>query len=176
MIPVYCAHHAPLKDRRRYIESSPVGGFCNFVTTNETEEKHALYKMYDPCPDLWAQRCKNLYKEIPPYREMKIGDLGCSFNHLKCLIRISSRNFNYSLVIEDDAIFTENFWQAVEETLEYMDLKECDIGIIGGAFDHTISPTVSEYTTDSKNKIIHKGRYYRDWETDRKSTRLNSSH
>ena len=39
-----------------------------------------------------------------------------------------------------------------------------------------ITPSVAAFCTDYENIHYYEGSLYRDWETDRKSTRLNSSH
>ena len=51
-------------------------------------------------------------------------------------------------------------------------LSETVSDILDGDINHTDDATLSNYNWDDLNKL----REYRDWETDRKSTRLNSSH
>lgn len=156
MLPVYCVHHSPLTERRKYIESSPVG-FCQFITIDQEFNKNAIFEMYNPSPELWNKRCEGLYKEIPPYRELKIGDLGCAVNHIQSLNHASS-NEGVSLIIEDDAIFTNNFWKPVKKLLAFRQgFFQWDVAIIGGAFDHTVSPTIVESKDFSTDRIILKG-------------------
>ena len=66
----------------------------------------------------------------------------------------------------------------------YVTLTESDIDLFSKAIE-VIDNFTPEYVTDYKYRGLRKVEYqawkhlptrYRDWETDRKSTRLNSSH
>lgn len=156
MLPVYCVHYSPLTERREYIQSSQVGQFCQFVTTDQEAQKEDIYNLYNPSEDVWKERCNGLYKEIPPYRELKIGDLGCAVNHIKALD--ACRNFEVSMIIEDDAIFDRDIMGPIKKLMAFKQgFFNWDIAIIGGAFDHNVAPTIVESKDFGGNSIILKG-------------------
>jgi GR25 family glycosyltransferase involved in LPS biosynthesis len=156
MLPVYCVHYSPLTERREYIQSSCVGKFCQFVSINQEEKKEYIYSLYNPSEKLWQKRCEGLYLEIPPFRELKIGDLGCSINHLIALSNACKNE--YSLIIEDDAIFDSDIWRPIKKLIAFnQGFFEWDVAIIGGAFNHTIAPTIVEAKDFGGNRIILKG-------------------
>ena len=54
-----------------------------------------------------------------------------------------------------------------------MSLKEYSISVKTTGYEYY---TVEAHTEEEAINLIKNGDVYRDWETDRKSTRLNSSH
>ena len=156
MLPAYCVHYPPLTERREYIQSSCVGKICQFISVDQEAKKEAIYGLYNPSEELWKSRCVGLYPEIPPFRELKIGDLGCSTNHIMALD--NARKNEYSLIIDDDAIFDSDIWGPIKKLLAFnQGFFNWDVAIIGGAFDHTVAPTIVEAKDFGGNRIILKG-------------------
>ena len=77
-----------------------------------------------------------LEKEIDMYKTFKIkpGEKGCFISHLRIYEKIINENIDYALIIEDDAIFCENF--NVKFQLFINELPaDFDIAYIGGRFN-----------------------------------------
>lgn len=133
MLPIRIIHHPPLKQRKEYLLSQDFGGFAEFY-------EHSIYKpLYIPDPKEWGKKCDGLYESIPPYRELAIGDQDCVDKHYRALTD-SSYLKQTSLILEDDAIILPNFWETIKKFLSIPD--RWDICILGGAFPHTVAPTV----------------------------------
>ena len=137
MIPVYIVHYDKLTDRYRSIMSGPFANFANIIT----ESSSIIRGCYKSNPEIWNERCKGLYDKIPPFRELKHGDIECSDKHMSALLEGQHLPGPF-LVLEDDAIPNNHpidIFRGIEEILFN---KTWDVAIIGGAFDHTVAPTL----------------------------------
>jgi glycosyl transferase, family 25 len=54
----------------------------------------------------WNKNFCNIRKNLEKYR---IGSLGCMLSHIKIYKDAIEKNYDYILILEDDALFTENF-------------------------------------------------------------------
>jgi len=145
MIPTYIIHHTPLKDRKEYLlRTLP---WAQFIENSE------YLISYHNDPTLWESRTSGLYSETIPSRVLSGGDMDCTTKHFEALTRISNLSVP-GLILEDDAILLEGFWECLNETIQIKNSHLWDILFIGGAFPHTVAPTLSY---DDKSPFVLKG-------------------
>lgn len=145
MIPIYIIHHKPLADRKQYLQS--VLPWAQYIESSEYE----LGQVGSPAS--WKQRTSGLYSEEIPYRQLSPGDIDCSTKHYEALTRISNLSVP-GLILEDDAILLEGFWECLEEVVQEKNSNKCEVLFIGGAFPHTVAPTLHY---DPESPFVLKG-------------------
>jgi GR25 family glycosyltransferase involved in LPS biosynthesis len=153
MINTYIIHYPKLLERKKYLDkvcTNPI--WCSYVS-RETLDQNTIKKYYCNNPLLWYTRVKELYKEEPPFREMKAGDLSCSINHIMAWKDfIDNDKNNLGLFFEDDIILCENFYTQLNTIL--YNSPNFDILFIGGGFPHTVAPTISSEYIDGFEFIV----------------------
>lgn len=142
MINTYVIHYPKLVERKAYLDTvcnNPI--WCSYVS-RETIDNNVIQKYYNKNELLWKYRVKGLYREEPPFREMKAGDLSCSINHILAWKQfIDSDSNSCGLFLEDDVILCENFYPQLNLILD--SVSNFDVLFIGGGFHHTIAKTIS---------------------------------
>ncbi len=107
-LKIYIIHYTKLTDRKKYIENL----FSNLNITYEFIEEYdkenldeALIKSFyeenmekhDNKVSLWGNKANEFY-------ELTLPEISCSIKHIHALKKIQSGNFDFSLILEDDAI------------------------------------------------------------------------
>lgn len=137
MIPIYIIHHPPLVERKAYL--SHALPFAQFI------EKTELDICCEPDERAWKKRTEGMYGGEIPFRELAWGDYDCIEKHYAALTYTSNQTVP-SLILEDDAILLEGFWECLHQVVQKENYNQWDVLFIGGAFPHTVAP--SKYPTD----------------------------
>jgi GR25 family glycosyltransferase involved in LPS biosynthesis len=145
MIPIFVVHHAPLVERKTYLQK--LLPYAEFV------EKPMFSVPYVNDPELWKSRTEGLYGGEVPFREMRIGDLDCTNKHHHALTEASNLT-TPSLILEDDAILMDGFYECLRDITRKKYEHLWDIAFVGGAFHHTVAPTISY---EENNPFVTKG-------------------
>jgi GR25 family glycosyltransferase involved in LPS biosynthesis len=133
MIPTYIIHHPPLASRKAYL--SRVLPFARFI------EETNFDICFEPDEREWKKRTKDLYEEEIPFRELAYGDKDCIEKHYAALTEISNLTVP-GLILEDDAIILDGFWECLHRVVQKENYNQYDLLFIGGAFPHTVAPSI----------------------------------
>lgn len=146
MIPTYIIHHPPLVERKQYLQSVlPWAQFIESPTRTIKYEKNREFT--------WKIKLLDMYSGEIPYRELLAGDLDCTNKHYTALKEISNLSVP-GLILEDDAILLEGFWKCLQEVVQEKNSSMWDVLFIGGAFPHTVAPTLHY---DKNSPFVLKG-------------------
>lgn len=135
MIPTFIIHHKPLADRKVYLDR--VLPDTMYITDDK------IGPQYFNDSDIWMEKSSDMYGGVIPYRQLAMGDISCANKHYEAL-GIASQLTVPSLILEDDAIILDGFKQCMWEVIQKKNDSLFDILFIGGAFPHTIAPTISQ--------------------------------
>lgn len=101
-------------------------------------------------------------EEIEMYNKINLslpGERGVFISHLRIYKEIVANNYDYALIFEDDAIFTDNFKEKYENIIINMPI-DTDLLYIGGRFTKDFrmnlmySKTINPYIVEHNNKIV----------------------
>jgi GR25 family glycosyltransferase involved in LPS biosynthesis len=143
----YIIHYPVLKDRKDYLQKlidfdqlRNVIWISKWPRENGMEKLKNLEPKYIPSPEDWSSKCKNYYNNMPPYREMKVGDISCFLNHFNAWEEIAKNGDG--LILEDDAIFCDDFENKLDAVVKSS--PKFDVLFIGGLYPHEdVSKTIS---------------------------------
>lgn len=138
MLPIFVVHYDKLTDRYDYLKKNIP--FAQFITEPQDNLEDTYFKYHND-PKLWKERTSGLYGGEVPFRELKHGDKACFHKHMEALTKAYIYN-TLCLILEDDAVLKPNFWKCFEHIFR-KDVHLWDILFIGGAFHHTVAPTIS---------------------------------
>jgi len=134
---VYVAHYSPYKSRRQYMERAldSVGLQALFVTGWDREElsDEDVACMY-PSNALFESEATRLNY---PLSWLKTGELGLSMKHAAAFYDAVRRGHRNILVLEDDAVFVDDFVEELKQTLQDSQVRDYDILYLGSYYPNT---------------------------------------
>ena len=137
---IYIIHFDPLKERKQYLEKylSNFGIPFEFViNTKEKDEK--FYNKYYP-----------LYNGD---RVLPKSEFGVTISHIETYKEIFNFGYNKCLILEDDAIFCNNFKEILNEIIEESD--EYDFSFLSSCCDLNVKKTTYKYLYEaSKSRSV----------------------
>lgn len=136
MLPVFIIHHKPLAERKVYLDR--VLPDAMYIT-----DQNYIGLRYHNDSDIWMEKSSDMYEGVIPYRQLALGDISCANKHYEAL-GIASQLTVPSLILEDDAIILDGFNECLWEVIQKRNASLFDILFVGGAFPHTIAPTISQ--------------------------------
>lgn len=139
MIPTFIIHHKPLADRKVYLDR--VLPDAMYITDDKIGPR------YINTVDAWNNKVNGVYDGEFPYRPLTTGDISCANKHYEALGETSMLTVP-ALILEDDAIILEGLKQCLWEVIQKRNNSFWDLLFIGGAFPHTVAPTL-HYDPDS---------------------------
>jgi len=148
MIPIYVIHHKPLEDRKNYI--SRILPYAEFV------ESPSYSVNLIPTRSDWKNRTDGLYSGEIPFRDLSYGDMDCTSKHYTALTEISNL-ISPGLILEDDAILLNGFYDCIKDVQQKKNSSMWDILFIGGAFPHTVAPSIYSDFEEDMMPFIPKG-------------------
>ena len=142
----YVIHYPLLVERKEYIDSLIAKGTLGNVEYISTWNREFISQnqepKYKPDENKWIKKCKNYYAEIPPFRELKPGDIACTLNHVEAWKKVAEHGD--ALILEDDAIFCKNFNSIFDQIVSTS--PDFDVLFVGGAFYHeSVAKTKSKF-------------------------------
>lgn len=120
---IYIIHYTKLKERKDNIKKILSG--CDdykFIESFDKEEisESELQYYYEPNKDKFDQKISPLWdSNHHKFRTLNDAEISCTIKHIIALNEVSKNEEEYSLILEDDAIPTEeNFQEKVESLIE----------------------------------------------------------
>jgi len=119
---IYIIHYTKLKDRYNHISS--FFDSCKipyeFILDNDQEDltPKILDQYYKPNKEEYENRISKLWDvNIHKFRYLNKAEISCTIKHITAIKKISSECPNYGLILEDDAIFYDNFNKQFDKCL-----------------------------------------------------------
>lgn len=111
---IYIVHYSKLTDRYNNIisclEKTKIP--FEFITDYDQEvlTDENLKKLYDPNEFKYNEKIKPLWNfDLHKFRFLNLPEISCTIKHLIAIRKISEECKNFGLILEDDAIFYDNF-------------------------------------------------------------------
>jgi glycosyl transferase family 25 len=154
---IYIVHFEPLTERKEYLDSILPSfniPYEYYVSNNDTDQK-----ILDNIDTHYKYDASILNRKLTK------GEISVASSHVKIYKDILKKNYNFCLIIEDDAIFLDNFLESLEnvmiESLEF-DLiflsSCCNLRKFKNSnkflYESDLSRCVTGYIVNSKN--LHK--------------------
>ena len=142
LLKVYIIHYTPLTDRKQFV--------------NQQMIKHSLHHEYIECYD----REKLTEHDISMFdlSQLRLSECSLIRKHIDAYCRISSSPFIYNLILEDDAILSDEFRIRIDTGLLQLP-RDYDILFIGdGCGMH-----IPDYAIHPNKTIYKKGREPTEW-------------
>ena len=135
---IYIIHYKKLTDRKEYLINK-LNSFnleYRFIEQYEREtiSTNLINKFYKVNPELWEKRTKGLYINNIGFRELKLSEICNSLSHLDALKKISESKEDYSIIIEDDVIFNNDFNGRLENLIKQTP-EDFDVIFFGSSFN-----------------------------------------
>ena len=77
-------------------------------------------------------KLKTSFYKYNSFSEFKPGELGCFLSHLMIWKKIIDENINMCIIMEDDCIFNENYFEKLESIINYEIPDDFNIIYLGG--------------------------------------------
>ncbi|HCY38077.1 MAG: hypothetical protein DKM50_09230 [Candidatus Margulisiibacteriota bacterium] len=107
-IPIYVMHYTKLVDRRIRLENVLTGiGLTAYWVTSFDQEQLDGSEYYFDNQEIWRQKTK-LFGDTP-YRILKKSEISLTMKHLYAFSHALAQDSEYSLFLEDDVVFCDNF-------------------------------------------------------------------
>ena len=103
---LFIIHFEALKDRKKYLDSHiDAYGFVNEYILSNAQIDQEIYEL------------NQYYKYIPEIynRKLSKGEICVGTQHINTYIKMINSNTKYALIIEDDAIFEDNFLENLQK-------------------------------------------------------------
>lgn len=120
---IYIVHYTKLKDRYNHI--SNFFDSCKipyeFILDNDQEDltPEILDQYYKPNKEEYEKRISTLWDvNIHKFRYLNKAEISCTIKHITAIQKIATECTNYGLILEDDAIFYDNFNKRFNECLK----------------------------------------------------------
>lgn len=114
---IFVIHFEPLSDRKIYLDSI-LGSYnipYEYIISNiDSDSKSNIDDFYKVDLSIWN-------------RELTIGEICVSINHFIVYDKISKGNYNNCLIIEDDAVFKDNFNLFIDKILIELENTDSDM-------------------------------------------------
>jgi len=111
---IYIIHYSKLKDR--YLHISKFFDNCEipyeFILENDQEDlsSETLDKYYKPNKEEYEKRISKLWNiNAHKFRYLNKAEISCTIKHITAIQKLSIECPNYGLILEDDAIFSDDF-------------------------------------------------------------------
>jgi hypothetical protein len=106
---IYIVHYEPLKDRKEYLDSflNKINIPFEFYLVNEKFDKNIL------------ENIDVHYKFNPTIlnRKLNVGELSVSVAHIEIYKKILENDYQFCLIVEDDAVFEDNFLEVLPKIM-----------------------------------------------------------
>jgi GR25 family glycosyltransferase involved in LPS biosynthesis len=82
--------------------------------------------------NIYFDQVQTMHGWLDPHRktQLKLGEIGCALSHHMAWKNIIDNNIDWTLILEDDFVFKENF-ETILSTIKLDDLPNCDILYLG---------------------------------------------
>jgi len=121
---IYIIHYKKLTDRKEYLDSilKTFNIDYEYIDCFDREiiSKEDVLLYYNPTLELWNKRTSNLYRYNFEYRSLTLPEVCNSLSHLKALEHVINEDVENVLVIEDDAVFCDNFIEKLNNILNLL--------------------------------------------------------
>lgn len=98
--------------------------YGNQIKNSKKSKKKKLLKK------MRSKLLKNNVIKNTNYRQMRIGEIGCTLSHRNTMIYALKKGYNQILILEDDARILPNFLENLEKIKDYIP-KDCDLLYLG---------------------------------------------
>jgi GR25 family glycosyltransferase involved in LPS biosynthesis len=145
---IYLLHHPDVKFKKRfeYISNRLNDEKLQFEVIDSHHPHEIDYDNlmidYEKTQSLTIEQIKG-YSYQNFYKKISKESLSLILKHLECWKHQIEENFEYVLVFEDDCEIPENFSQTLENIMTEIHNKNCELVMIGTAFDF-VSPNKIE--------------------------------
>jgi GR25 family glycosyltransferase involved in LPS biosynthesis len=134
-IPFYVVHYKANIERKKYLSSWFGRNKISAIWVTEGQRE-----------DLTEEVIGNFYKFDPKIyeRKLNLSEIGCTIAHIWAYKDIIKNKHDYAIVLEDDAVFSDNFIEKFDEIFETIP-EDCDIVSLGSCCNLKIQNTNQEY-------------------------------
>jgi len=137
---VFAAHYLPLEERRAPMEDqfSHYNIAPRWITSEPSEEE--VRDFYDSREVSWKTKVSRTpYPGTVPFKTLNEAEISLAYKHLKIYEQIVEEDIPVSLVLEDDALFEDDFAHKFNFNLAHTP-RDWDFIFIGSGCDLRISP------------------------------------
>jgi len=140
---IYIVHWNELKERKKYLDEqfSDYNPFWIEFYDRYTVSEELVNKVYKKDEFLWNNRVKSLYNTPPEYRDLRLSEVCNSLSHMYAVIDMLEHDINYGLVLEDDVILKNDFFDKFDKYFDKTP-KDFDIIFLGSSFSIEILDNV----------------------------------
>lgn len=113
----YIVHYKKLVERKNYLSKF----FPDAIWVDEYDRDTITpenMKIYNPTEELWFNRIKDIYINLPEYRALTTAEICNYLSHLKILEMMIKDNDFKALVLEDDIILNSDFKEKLESVIK----------------------------------------------------------
>jgi GR25 family glycosyltransferase involved in LPS biosynthesis len=149
---IFIIHYKKLIERRNYLSNKFKDKDLIFIDEydRDTIDNNIVRKYYNNNKFLWEERTSSVYREKYTYRDLKMSEICNYLSHIKALELIIENNFTNALILEDDVILKENFFEEFDKI--FMDTPtDFDIIFLGSSYTVDILENVG---IDTSNPIV----------------------
>ncbi len=140
---IYIVHWKELIDRRNYLHEKLKDYnvfWIDFFDRNTISVDH-IDSIYKKDKNTWNNRVINLYNDPPTYRDLRLSEICNSLSHIYALDHMIENNIDYGLVLEDDVILKNNFFQDFDRYYNQTP-DDFDMIFLGTSFSTSILDSV----------------------------------
>lgn len=133
---IYICHYPPLVDRKKYLDSI-------LPSLNIPYEYSTKYTTYDVDYEKYFSKSKkdlefkNSFSSIVCYNfNLTTALKALCLEHINVYNKINTENLDFGIILEDDAIFVENFHLKLQETIDNLPKENWDVIYITNGCDN----------------------------------------
>lgn len=133
---IYIVHYKKMIDRKEYLGKIFPDAIWVDIYQRETLNIDE-HKIYDSSPELWFDRIREVYKNLPEYRQLKLSEICNSLSHIKVLELIIEKNKPYALILEDDVVPEPDFFVEIEKIQNNLP-DDFDLIFLGSSYSMSV--------------------------------------
>jgi GR25 family glycosyltransferase involved in LPS biosynthesis len=116
---VFLMHYLPLEDRKQNILEQNKKAGLDIDWVCEEPDFNNIYEFYDNNAGLWESKVSPFnYGSIISPRDLRKSEISLAYKHLLTYRRILDNKYSFSLILEDDVIFVNNFQENFNSYLQ----------------------------------------------------------
>lgn len=152
---IYIIHWKELIDRKNYLSEKLKDYNVNWIDffDRNTITENQINSIYKKDQNTWKKRVINLYNDPPIYRDLKISEICNSLSHIYALDHMIENNIEYGLILEDDVILKNNFFEDFDKYYNQTP-NDFDMIFLGTSFSTSILDSVG-FDNDKPPIIIN---------------------
>jgi GR25 family glycosyltransferase involved in LPS biosynthesis len=148
---VYVAHYNKLVERKKHLLGQLLVNNIECFWFEQEPNKQEIRKKYDGRVESWNKKILQVpYPSSVPYKQLNRAEISLAHKHIKIYEDIIKNNFEFSLILEDDVVFCDDFTHKFNFNM-YETPRDWDFIFIGSGCNLRIDKTK---TKEGKNAYL----------------------